>query len=89
MKINSILLAASVSIIALSSSAFASQESGDQAMADCRASAASEEIPATELSSYLRQCLASAGLSQDEINMRTGGQSDSDENAAPAAESSD
>lgn len=88
MKIHSILLAASISFIAFSSSAFASQEAGDQAMADCRSQAASEEVPASDLNSYLKECLAGAGLSQDEISVRTG-QSDSDQNAAPASESSD
>jgi hypothetical protein len=83
--VHPLLVAASISLMVLAGNAFA-EGSADDAFAKCRASASDEEIPGTEMTSYLRQCMASAGVSQEDIDVRTGqGGPASDEEAAPAA----
>ena len=89
MKITqTLLVAAFVSSVALAGNAFA-DESADQAFSKCRASATEEEVPGTEVTSFIRQCMADAGISQDDINVHTGvgGPASGDGESAPSGES--
>jgi len=67
--VQSVLFAATLSL-ALTGTAMASD--ADQAMSKCQSAASEEGIPGTELSSFLRQCMADAGISQADIDSRTG-----------------
>lgn len=85
-----VLFAVSVSLMAMAGNVFA-EDSADDAMEKCRAAASEDQIPSSELTGYLRQCLSNAGVSQQEIDVRTGqgGPGSDASEAAPATESSD
>jgi len=83
-----VLFAVSISLMALTGSAMAADSDADQAMSKCQAAASDEGIPGTELTSFLRQCMADAGVSQSDIESRTG-QGGPSEGGSQAAESTD
>lgn len=66
------VIALAIFITSLSGWAVAEEPNADQVMSNCRSSAAQDEISGPDLTAYLRQCMADAGVSEDDINVRTG-----------------
>jgi len=87
--VHPLLIAVSVSLLAMAGTTFADEQAADQAFTKCRAAASDEEIPGTELTSFLRQCMADAGVAEQDIEVRTGQGGPANDEAAPATESTD